>query len=801
MVSTVVDQERYYNQMVRSITPGLIEEHDDHLVIDKDTYVTCMVVGVPPSRTGRGFPPNLSNDFTDQILSLEATNEYLLGISYSCIPVPHETAQDLIDNALYNNKISRHKIDEDMKKSSGVSAHSLRYDHEANDYVKLYDTFYNNEQRLFDCQYIITIWAKSRDGLKHAISRITGVLNANITKAEVPYYSVLDTFLAAQPYPTSSDIAEIQQISHDCGVLVPLRDPLTQLADNGLIYGERKADGAPFIVDLDGLAAGHHLIVGSTGSGKTVLLMKLLMGCYDLLGHRFIYITPKSDNKTNYLAVAEYYKDNACVVNIGSNKGYNNINPLQVTIDKNGVFIDDADYVSSFNNHLELVTAFFRVLNTSDNMDNYVNESLIEVYRRKGIVRKDPDTWKNLPGDKWPVLLDLREVWKEGAKNKNPSAEAMINRTSRLETSWEYINRPTDITFDKDIIIIDISSVPNTLQDAMNVFVTGLVGMRFNTELTKKTNVIIDEGRVFLNDKKLAEFILKIYTQGRSFGLNAWFTTQQPSDAKDDDVRELLFNNSFVNVIMGNVQPNSYEMIQKFFKLSSKDIDELRGCGIGQGLVQVNNSVTAVKFSLTDLESNVILGTDIKSIDADGYVGLKLKDKRFNQFVEKYDCFIDDWVDGDVKQFCGGKDRFKVQRVFTPGTTRINIATSKIHNGQIMNQSIDHFSTVLQIASYLVYHGVTVEVYDYHNADIVVKHNGKTLAIEYERPGTHTVAQLIDKKQRLLKAYDAVLFVCTSTDKSKLMDNACLGQNQVVTRGAMLKEYIDNFISNNQQKQ
>ena len=794
MASSVIDRERYYDEYVRKITPTLIEEYPDHIIIDNEVFATCIVVGVPPSQTGRGFPRNLQNNFTDQVLALEATSEYLIGISYGCEPVAHEEAQMLLDDALYKNKISRAQTDKETKKSSGTSAHSLRYDLEAQDFIKLYDEIYNNEQRLFDCQYIITLWSDSMEGLKNGISRINGVMDGNIVRAELPYYTVLATFMSAQPFPISTDIAEIQQLSHDCGVLIPLRDPLVPLSDTGLIYGERKADDAPFVVNLDTLAAGHHLIVGSTGSGKTVLLMKLLMGCYDLLGYRFVYITPKPDNKTNYLAVAGYYKDLAIVINIGSKKGYNNINPLQVMIDTDAGYESNADYVEIFNNHLELVTSFFRVLNTSDNMDNYVNESLIEVYRRSGIIRKDIKTWKDRPGDKWPVLLDLREVWKEDAKKKNPSAEAMLNRTSRLETSWEYINRPTDVQMDKDIIIIDISSVPDTLRDAMNVFVTGLVGMRFNTDLQKKSNVIIDEGRVFLNDKKLAEFILKIYTQGRSFGLNAWFTTQQPSDARDEDVRELLKNNSFVNVIMGNVQPNSYQTLKTFFNLSSEDIDNLKACGVGQGLVQVNNTVTAVNFSLTDLESRVILGTGKPGQETGLASEFKLVDDRLATLAIDNHAYLDDWIDGDSKVLSPGRDSFPIQRAFRGGTTRMWVTSSMVQNGIILNQTLDHYGMVLQIASYLLHKGFSVEVNHHDDADIVASMNGHTIAIEYERPGSHTVDQLIEKNQKLQTKYPRLVFVVTSTNYKMVSADNCVGMEKTISRGVLLREYLENLV-------
>ena len=789
-----VAQTKYYAEDVRRITPTIIEEFEDHLLIDKEVYATCIIVGVPPSKTGRGFPRNLAPDFTDQILELEATGEYLIGISYSCAPVPHEEAQDLVDDALFKNKISRTEIDKKTQQESGTSAHSLRYDIEGNDYVDIYHRIYNNETRLHDCQYIITLWAESLKGLKNGISRIKGPMNSNISHMEVPYYKILDTYMAAQPYPILSEKAEIQQISEDCGQLIPLRDPVAALSNTGLIYGERKADKAPYIIDWDSLAAAHHIIIGATRSGKTVLLMKLLMGGYSLLGWNFFYVTPKPDNRTDYLAVADYYQDAASVINIGKNKGDQNINPLQVMIDSNVDYLDDAECVNKFNDHLDLLMSFFRVLDTSDVMDNYVLESVIEIYKRYKIIRKDPATWKNIPGDKWPVLADLRELWKEDAKNKNVSAIAMVARTTWLETTCEYISRPTDVKFNKPITIVDLSGVPIPLQSAMNVLVVGLIGARFKTPRKKPTMVIIDEGRVFLNDAKISELIMRMYTQGGSGDLYTCFTTQQAGDISTKETKELFQNNAFVKVAVGNAQPQSYKMIQDFFGLSDHDMQEYIRCGQGQGLVMVNNTVTPVDFALTDLESDVILGTNKNTIKARHDSGFVVLDKRILPLAEEHDTYINDWIDGDPKSLSPGRDRHTITRAFKPGTTSIWIGSSKVKDGKIMNQTIDHYATVLQIASYLLHRGATVNVNHHDDADVVAEINGRTIAVEYERPRSHTTQELIEKNQRAQKQYDKVLFVCTSTNYKQLASDKCIGQNQTAARGSMLLEHLDNLI-------
>ncbi|MBN1133827.1 MAG: ATP-binding protein [Methanosarcinaceae archaeon] len=780
-------KERMQDEAVRKVTPALIEEYEDYLLIDKEMFVTCVVVGIP-TKHHNGFPRNLPPNFTSQVMAIENTDEFLIDISYQCTPISPSEAMTLLDKSMYVNRVSMAQVEKETQKETGVSIHSKRYDFQAQDFTYLFGEIYKNEQKLFDSQYIIVIRAKSRDGLRAGISSVFGVLESNVVNREIPYHRILDTFIAALPFPNVVDFAEMQQLSDSCGALLPLHDPLTQPAETGLIYGLRKADSTPYIIDWSTLAAAHHIVIGGTGSGKTVELMKLLMSGHDMLGHRFIYITPKPDSRTNFLSVANYYGDHAQVIQIGAAAGFQNINPLQVMVDSNQTLLNDSDYISLFNNHLELLTAFFSVMDTSMNMDDYIIQSLIELYRRYGIIRKDVDTWKNREGKEYPVLVDLRSIWKEDAEKKNPSAIAMLNRTSRLETSWEYINRPTDIKMDKDIIVMDLSGVPGSLQNAMNVFVTGLMSLRFNTDLTKKTCVIIDEGRVFLQNKPLTEFIMKTYTQGRSYDMSAIFTTQQASDI-NKDMQELFKNNSFVNIIMGNVQPNSYKGLEDFFSLNEDDMKSLKTCGVGEGLVQVRGKTTAVKFALTDLEKDVILG-DWKTVKKTGLeFGFKLVDDRLKPLLSE-DGIMSDWIEGDSKVLGIDHTPYYVQRAFGRGTTQIWIQPHKVQDGKIMQQSIDHYGTVLQIGAYLLQKGFKIDINHFDDADIVAELNEHTIAIEYERPGSHTKSELIDKKQRLQTTYGQVVFVVPNTYYSVVADQTCVGSENTVARGTTLEEYM-----------
>ncbi|MHA1287284.1 MAG: hypothetical protein ACTSPB_07760, partial [Candidatus Thorarchaeota archaeon] len=119
-------------------------------------------------------------------------------------------------------------------------------------------------------------------------------------------------------------------------------------------------------------------------------------------------------------------------------------------------------------------------------------------------------------------------------------------------------------------------------------------------------------------------------------------------------------------------------------------------------------------------------------------------------------------------------------------------------NGLIQNQSIDHYSSVMQIGAYLIQKGITdVNVDDYSGPDITfsildeddIKH---TYAIEYEMAGTHTQKELQGKKTRWHEEYENLYFVCNARYKKKLV--SWIGPNYVFARGSQLKDLLDGIV-------
>jgi hypothetical protein len=428
-------------------------------------------------------------------------------------------------------------------------------------------------------------------------------------------------------------------------------------------------------------------------------------------------------------------------------------------------------------------------------MSSTLNESLIQVYRSKGIRRENPKTWKNAD---WPTLLDLRSVWEKNLKEdpKDLSSRALLDKTYMVNTSWSYMNRPTDINISADFIIVDISGVPQSLQEAMNVFVTGIMSMRFRTDTKKETIIAVDEGAVYLRNPQLALFLLRTLTQGRSFNISLWLATQQPSDLQKADLDTEFKTNIQISIVLGNMRKDTIAHVQSFYSLNENNVNDLMTCGVGEGLVIVGDEVIPTKFTATEHETAIIKGK--KPVKISGELPeaepmFMFVDERLRSLFSDHNIYFSDWIDPTKKDTILEFLRTQGYKSFlTPnpfGIGNMQIWLKDVVNGKVGNESIDHYSTVIRTAGLLIYKGISILSINHNDdADIVAKIGDKTLAIEYEVPGSHKFDELVAKRQRAEEKYDKVVFVCQKANFDDVV-KAC-GLDNAIQRGVQLEENL-----------
>ncbi len=764
------------------------------MIINNKLLARTIIIGIPPTSDIGGYPADMKPTVVDELLGISAKG-HSIAFSYTVIPIPNPESMKMLDQAIFMNKVAQESFrDKGMDgRIDKTKQPPLKYGLEAEDFADNYREVYKNTQKMYHTAFIIVIWGKDRDAIREAESHVTVILESNRIYYEIPDYRHLDTFLAAQPYPEWVNYSWCELFSYHTAALFPSRNPNSRTDENGLYFGDDMKTGKSIMIDLKALAAQHLMFVGPTGSGKTFTLLLLLMRSFDMLGKRIIYTTPKADVGTNYRNVAEYYGKAASIIDIGP-RGHN-INPLQILYDET-ILRDELDYMHAFDEHCELVNKFFEVLfekTKTPNMSSTLNESLIQVYRSKGIRRENPKTWKNA---NWPTLLDLRTVWEKNLREypTDVTSKALLDKTYMVNTSWSYMNRPTDINTGADFIIVDISGVPQSLQEAMNVFVTGIMSMRFRTDTRKETIIAVDEGAVYLRNPQLALFLLQTLTQGRSFNISLWLATQQPSDLQKADLDAEFKTNIQISIILGNMRKDTIAHVKSFYSLNENSINNLMACGVGEGLVIVGDEVIPTKFTATEHETAIIKGRKVEQ-KAESPALFTLMHEGLRDLVTDHQIYFQYWLVPGQDITLLSKQGYKQYRAQNingkPGF--VWLPQQNVIGEMVGNQSIDHYSTVLQLAGYFIMNNIPIVSINHNaDADLIIEINGKKIAIEYERPGSHNFNELVEKRQRAERVAVDTFFVCQQANLGQVIE--AVGEKNAIPRGSELIERLTELI-------
>ena len=812
---TLVNKKMWWDYLCRQISPDIYNILADRLEID-DFLVECIIIGKPQGTT-EGLPPETAYSFQKKLMDTTLKG-CIIQVTETLVPVPTHEAQELIDDAIYFNRSNQKNI---------IDSNELRVPNEnlELDYKDMKETvssLHYNKEKMFHGSFIITIWAENKNAMKEAKSRIKGVLNENRVLGEIPLRRMQETFLAAQPYPEMPDFTTIEMFSGFASLLSPTLSNISSLAggSKGIYLGDEINTGKEVVIDFWSEPAPHVLIAGATGGGKTYALIVIMIRLY-LLGRKIMYLTKKPDEGTNYRDVAEYFGEDGAIIEIGPGK--HNINPLQIIWDSSTGKIDEIEAMTIFDSHKELVCAFLRELFGNDyspNMDSYIDYSLNMLYGKAGVKRTDPDTWKN----KFPVMCDLVEFWdKELDKLKGDrkrTCEALIAKSFkfRRDGTYNYINHQTDADFSKGFTVIDIVKVHESLKEPMNVLITGIISSQVSSNLKKGLTIVIDEGGAFLRDERLADMLFVGATQWRSQNSQLIFALHEFEDLKKADLSSTFMSNMFFKIVFGaNMDDSVVHFVQKSLYLSESGINELKRLQQGECLLKVRNKTVALAITGSDEEHRIIKGLskdeDLEDeiISSEKPEALKIKDL-YKEFVEDQKIILESWLEGEYEKKAlmnSGYKFYNLQSAVYPGTINVWIHQSIIGDKLIhKNQTADHYSTVCQLAAYLLEKGFyDIKIGHHKGVDVSGMLNGFSYGFEYEKAGTHTAIEQIQTKYNNAKlTYDKVLFVCVVTNK-KLMIKAFeeetfpekMSQNWC-TRGASLKDWIDSEVEKTQKR-
>ena len=546
-------------------------------------------------------------------------------------------------------------------------------------------------------------------------SKVIAILEAEIISYMIPYNLMKPAFVASRLYPVSDERFWIRVDSDVAATLCVSTSLNSRLDDQGLLFGKDRKTNADVVVNLDALPSDNMLVFGPTRSGKTFSTSVLQMRLYSMLNKRVVYITPKSDAGTDFRAIAEYFGDNAAIIDIG--EFGQRINPLRIIFDIQSMRSSQEAYFNAYFRHIRTVKHSFSAWfedEFSASMKGYLEDTLHSLYKSKGIIRTKPETWKGAH----PIMRELRDLFKSDMDNKSLSREtrasagALYRKTSAFgeDGSLSYLNIDTELDLSADYIVIDVSGVDEEIRPFMHVLMTGIVGSRFKTDLEKKTVLVVDEARVFLRSENLSNFLLDAVSMGQAQGFQVILMTQNPNDLIKNKVDEEFKADMSLSLLFGaTLDQAKAEPIKKFFNLPDSAVQDLLNCEQGEGLLLISSrqEIIPIRVEATEQEKDIIKGKYQHKKPSTVITSRILPE--YESLRNHHGVILKEWIEGNDSYLIyeGWEKVSRLQKATGKGTFSMYVPKGSI-NGDLIempglgSMTLEHFSSVVQMESYLV---------------------------------------------------------------------------------------------------
>jgi len=164
------DKEIFFNNISRTIAPSSIIEYPTYIILNDETLARCIVAGIPPLSDISGYSADMSNTVIDELMAL-SDDGYRVTYSFSVIPISNLKSMQLLDAAMYHNKVSqqsfRDKTGQDPNKQP-----PLKKILEQEDFAGNYKEIFQGKQKMFSTSFIIIFYGNNEGQLRAAESLI-----------------------------------------------------------------------------------------------------------------------------------------------------------------------------------------------------------------------------------------------------------------------------------------------------------------------------------------------------------------------------------------------------------------------------------------------------------------------------------------------------------------------------------------------------------------------------------------------------------------------------------------------------
>ena len=190
------------------------------------------------------------------------------------------------------------------------------------------------------------------------------------------------------------------------------------------------------------------------------------------------------------------------------------------------------------------------------------------------------------------LIPNLKKFWDELSSQQESEAKNLALIMERYaKGSLEMFAHETNIDIHNRLVSFDISKLPESILKTGYLVVLDHIWNRItnNRKLKKNTWIIIDEFHVLLENVYSAQFVAKLYKEGRKYNSFPTIITQNIADILENkNGRKILSNSEFAVVL--KQKPLDLVEICKIFDISNEEASYITSDISGQGIIVYGNS-------------------------------------------------------------------------------------------------------------------------------------------------------------------------------------------------------------------
>ncbi len=282
----------------------------------------------------------------------------------------------------------------------------------------------------------------------------------------------------------------------------------------------------------------HVVIMGSSGSGKSLLAKYLLLEYYLKFNHLFLVFDPHNE----YGILKKYIKD----IEIYDASRIA-LNPLQLgRLNPR----ERAHQLSS------IIMSLFRLGHLQRQA---IEDLLISTYEFKGIYMDSPNTWSNPPPNMGDVLENCRKLMEDNELYRR------IYPYIRILADNIFLSSATSIGLENILSKPSIIVLNNLRSDYVRLlyvdtFLQRLLDMMYRKEIKHEYLIVLDEAYTLFTRDYSRNIASRLLMESRKYGLGIVFITQHPLT-----IPEPVVENASIKISFNISEPRNLDYVARIF--------------------------------------------------------------------------------------------------------------------------------------------------------------------------------------------------------------------------------------------